>query len=139
MQIVSGRIVESTDRTENNQSQRPEKHRRLAPVTLRARRIGHRAIKYRNRSPVNAPPPLSLETECGSRDSLPQETEAPAGSLQQGLRLTNLLVYLAQQWPIQQQLPPLSQQSAEREVAFAVPISAMAARIANRYFIKSSC
>lgn len=67
------------------------------------------------------------------------ETEAPAGFLQQGLRLTNLLVYLAQQWPIQQQLPPLSQQSAEREVAFAVPISAMAARIANRYFIKSSC
>ena len=112
-------------------------------MTLLARRIGHGAIRYRKRAPVNPPLPLSLCCRCKSarvaEASSLQETEAPAGSLQQGLRLTNLLAYLAQQWPIQQQLPPLSQQSAEREVAFAVPISVMAARIANRYFIKSSC
>jgi hypothetical protein len=37
-----------------------------------------------------------------------------------------------------QHIPP-SQQSAEREVALAVPTSAIAAKIIIRYFIEFSC
>jgi hypothetical protein len=38
-----------------------------------------------------------------------------------------------------QQTPPPPQQSAELEVALAVPMSVRAATIAKRYFIESSC
>jgi hypothetical protein len=43
MQFESGRIVEPTDRTENDQTQRPEKHHPLVPGMLRGQRIGHGA------------------------------------------------------------------------------------------------
>jgi hypothetical protein len=56
-----------------------------------------------------------------------------------GARLTISRAYSAQQldWTRQQTPPP--QQSAEREVALAVPTSTIAATIINRYFIESSC
>jgi hypothetical protein len=51
-------------------------------------------------------------------------------------RLTIRCYYFAQQLIlIRQQLPP-PQQSAEREVALAVPTSARAAMIINRYFME---
>jgi hypothetical protein len=47
---------------------------------------------------------------------------------------------LAQQLSLSvQQAPPPPQQSAEREVALAVPANVIAAKIINRYFIESSC
>jgi len=46
---------------------------------------------------------------------------------------------LAQQLRLTAQQAPPEQQSAEREVALAVPTSAMAAKIISRYFIESSC
>jgi hypothetical protein len=46
---------------------------------------------------------------------------------------------LAQQGSLSRQQAPPPQQSAEREVAFAVPTSARAATIINRYFIDEDC
>jgi hypothetical protein len=54
-----------------------------------------------------------------------------------GLRLAVSRAYFVQQGRLTRQQPPPPQQSAEREVAFAVPISASAATIINRYFIES--
>jgi hypothetical protein len=54
-----------------------------------------------------------------------------------GARLTTGRAYFAQQPALTRQQAPPPQQSAEREVAFAVPTSARAATIINRYFIKS--
>jgi len=46
---------------------------------------------------------------------------------------------LAQQLDLIRQQTPPPQQSAEREVALAVPANVIAAKIINRYFIESSC
>jgi hypothetical protein len=46
---------------------------------------------------------------------------------------------LAQQLDLIMQQTPPPQQSAEREVALAVPANVIAAKIINRYFIESSC
>jgi hypothetical protein len=70
------------------------------------------------------------------------ENETPAGFLQRGLVLTNSRAYFLQQALCAlQQAPPLQQPAtAERNgVALDVPISARAAVIINRYFIKSFC
>jgi hypothetical protein len=67
------------------------------------------------------------------------KTKTPAGFLRRGLRLTISCGYFAQQLKLTRQQAPPPQQSAEREVALAVPISAIAATIINRYFIESSC
>jgi hypothetical protein len=53
-----------------------------------------------------------------------------------GARLTIGCAYFAQQLSLTRQHPPPPQQSAEREVAFAVPTKARAATIINRYFIR---
>ena len=83
------------------------------------------------------------------------ENETPAGFLQQGsftilvalwttltLRIAKRLqvaAYFAQQGILIGQQPPPPQQSAELEVALAVPTSARAAMIIKRYFMESSC
>jgi hypothetical protein len=66
-------------------------------------------------------------------------TETPAEFLRRGFRLAIRCDYFAQQLNLTRQQAPPPQQSAEREVALAVPTSAMAAPIINRYFIESSC
>ena len=53
-----------------------------------------------------------------------------------GARLTIGCAYFAQQLVLTRQQTPPPQQSAEREVALAVPTNATAARIINRYFIR---
>ena len=81
MQVVAGRVIEPTDRTEKDQGQSPERCRGLVPATLRAREISHPAIKSRNRSPVNpsAPPPLS-------RGSFPPSVRADPRARRAGAR-----------------------------------------------------
>jgi hypothetical protein len=70
------------------------------------------------------------------------ENETPAGFLQRGLVLTNSRAYFLQQaLCVLQQASPLQQPAAaERDgVALDVLISARAAVIINRYFIRSFC
>src|SRR5204863_6555033 len=57
MEVMSGCIVEPPDRTKNDESECPEKHRPLIRVMFWARRIGHRASKYRKYDRVK---PLAL-------------------------------------------------------------------------------
>src|SRR5437667_9343596 len=64
-----------------------------------------------------------------------QQTRVPTGFLRRGLRLAISRAYFAQQLDLtRQQAPP--QQSAERDVAFAVPTSARTATIISRHFIE---
>ena len=82
MQIIPSRTIEPADRREDNESHRPTSNGCLIPGALRARRIGHCAIKYRKRSAVNPSPqptlrhfrfvirPSSFEI-CPMRASLP--------------------------------------------------------------------
>jgi hypothetical protein len=67
---------------------------------------------------------------CRLRDENPRRI-SPTGA-----RLTVSCAYRAQQGGLTGQQAPPPQQSAEREVAFAVPTSARAATIISRYFIR---
>jgi hypothetical protein len=86
---------------------------------------------------------LSLTTAYDLRSCSPwdafQTAENPRRIAPPGVRLTISRGYFAQQLNLSRQQAPPPQQSAEREVAFAVPTSAIAATIINKYFIESSC
>ena len=76
---------------------------------------------------------MRLQTCCST--GVP-ENETPAGFLQRGPVIIVRCDYFAQQLVFTRQQAPPPQQSAEREVALAVPTSARAATILNRYFIE---
>ena len=73
MQIISGRTIEPADRRKNDESHCPASNGCLIPGALRARRIGHCAIKYRKRSAVNPSPQPThsgiFDSSFGLRDS----------------------------------------------------------------------
>jgi hypothetical protein len=80
------------------------------------------------------------DSAFGRRDPMAMlHNENPRRISPTGARLTINRGYFAQQLELTTQQTPPPQQSAEREVALAVPTSAIAAKIMNRYFIESSC
>jgi tetratricopeptide (TPR) repeat protein len=78
-----------------------------------------------------------VASNAGSRGE--EDKQNPRRISPTGARLTIGPAYFAQQGSLIGQQPPSPQQSAEREVALAVPTSARAAMIANKYLMESSC
>src|SRR5437764_14188209 len=111
--------------------------------------MGHRfssmacGISCRSEAESTSPPASRTKRTDSSASSRKIEPR-PDGSSKQnprrispaGARLTIGYAYFAQQLVLTRQQVPPPQQSAEREVAFAVPTNAKAATIINRYFIR---